>query len=307
VIQAAVRRHGFCKALAWWGDFGQEKVFQLFIHKHQELAGNLAVQLDGKGDFLKVRVELDSLGKLKLRGGEVNMTIDLAARDPACSVGPPKRHRFGHPHCLRIDNNLPKAKRRHFVVDMGCPKVLHRWKTVCLQHAKEKEESAQMAVARGAMDAACKVMDKYDIDIENGTAAGLQTAAQSMMNGLFKPASPVKATAVLLPPAATAATAQAVPGSTNQRWVSDKEVTHCTVCMQGFSALQGRFKHHCRACGCVACGSCSEGQAVLEQWFDDQPPHALQLSRSHKPLRVCGTCHASGHGQVATMTADKQP
>lgn len=44
-------------------------------------------------------------------------------------------------------------------------------------------------------------------------------------------------------------------------WVSDEEALECMLCEAEFGIL--RRRHHCRQCGAVICGNCSEKTAVL--------------------------------------------
>ena len=45
-------------------------------------------------------------------------------------------------------------------------------------------------------------------------------------------------------------------------WVPKSEVKECNLCANKFSI--SRWKHHCRVCGSVVCGSCSESKVPLE-------------------------------------------
>ncbi|KAI1882086.1 hypothetical protein AGOR_G00247070 [Albula goreensis] len=47
------------------------------------------------------------------------------------------------------------------------------------------------------------------------------------------------------------------------RWIRDNEVTMCMKCKEPFNALTRR-RHHCRACGYVVCGKCSDNKVALE-------------------------------------------
>ncbi|KRZ04474.1 Pleckstrin homology domain-containing family F member 2, partial [Trichinella zimbabwensis] len=59
-------------------------------------------------------------------------------------------------------------------------------------------------------------------------------------------------------------------------WIPDSEAAMCMHCQKvQFNVFQRR--HHCRKCGLVVCGSCSNKRFLL--------PH-----QSNKPLRVCLTC-----------------
>lgn len=59
-------------------------------------------------------------------------------------------------------------------------------------------------------------------------------------------------------------------------WVPDERVTMCQKCHVDFSILLRR--HHCRACGQVVCGNCSEDRAPLKY-------------KNYKSDRVCKQCY----------------
>ncbi|XP_059098625.1 pleckstrin homology domain-containing family F member 2-like isoform X6 [Tigriopus californicus] len=59
-------------------------------------------------------------------------------------------------------------------------------------------------------------------------------------------------------------------------WVPDSEAPVCMLCKKSQFSLVNR-RHHCRKCGAVVCGGCSNRKAILP-------------SQSTKPLRVCDTC-----------------
>ncbi|XP_007642856.1 FYVE, RhoGEF and PH domain-containing protein 2 isoform X1 [Cricetulus griseus] len=68
------------------------------------------------------------------------------------------------------------------------------------------------------------------------------------------------------------------------QWVRDKMVTMCMRCQEPFNALTRR-RHHCRACGYVVCGKCSDYRAELK--YD-----------SNRPNRVCLACYTFLTGNV---------
>lgn len=91
-----------------------------------------------------------------------------------------------------------------------------------------------------------------------------------------------------LPPATLVATAR--QERPNVVWVPDEEVTQCPLCSRQFGVLRGR--HHCRACGCVVCGSCSTKGLRLAG-----PGTSKQ--------RVCDTCwDLRQHHKTASLTED---
>lgn len=60
------------------------------------------------------------------------------------------------------------------------------------------------------------------------------------------------------------------------RWIPDEEAPQCMSCTQTFTTF--RRRHHCRCCGGVFCGICSNSQAPL-------PKFGL-----NKAVRVCRNC-----------------
>ena len=64
------------------------------------------------------------------------------------------------------------------------------------------------------------------------------------------------------------------------RWVPDEEGAGCSICHMEFSIT--RRRHHCRRCGSLVCGSCSDHFISL----DDSISH----SQSSAPVRVCDRC-----------------
>lgn len=65
-------------------------------------------------------------------------------------------------------------------------------------------------------------------------------------------------------------------------WIPDKKVRVCMVCMEAKFTMTNR-RHHCRNCGKVCCGACSNVKAVLNQ---------------DKPERVCTQCHSKLGGKA---------
>lgn len=55
----------------------------------------------------------------------------------------------------------------------------------------------------------------------------------------------------------------AAPSGFDANWVPDSEVNECPCCSRQFHLLQP--KHHCRACGRVVCGICSNNRLFLPQ------------------------------------------
>ncbi|KAK9517738.1 hypothetical protein VZT92_023083 [Zoarces viviparus] len=67
------------------------------------------------------------------------------------------------------------------------------------------------------------------------------------------------------------------------RWIRNNEVTVCMKCQEPFNLLTRR-RHHCRACGCVVCGKCSDNKVALE--YD-----------GNKLNKVCKACYPILSGQ----------
>ncbi|XP_042322287.1 FYVE, RhoGEF and PH domain-containing protein 2 isoform X2 [Sceloporus undulatus] len=72
-------------------------------------------------------------------------------------------------------------------------------------------------------------------------------------------------------------------GNRAPQWIRDKLVTMCMRCKDPFNAITRR-RHHCRACGYVVCGRCSNYKAELQ--YD-----------KNGPKRVCMECYnfLTGH------------
>lgn len=66
-----------------------------------------------------------------------------------------------------------------------------------------------------------------------------------------------------------------VLGTKAPLWVPDARVTMCMLCLAEFSITWRR--HHCRACGRIICGNCSENKAPLRYL-------------KYMPARVCDDC-----------------
>eukprot|EP01103_Thecamoeba_quadrilineata_P000447 TRINITY_DN10384_c0_g1_i1.p1 TRINITY_DN10384_c0_g1~~TRINITY_DN10384_c0_g1_i1.p1 ORF type:complete len:678 (-),score=105.84 TRINITY_DN10384_c0_g1_i1:121-1851(-) len=58
-------------------------------------------------------------------------------------------------------------------------------------------------------------------------------------------------------------------------WQHDHATNHCTICTQTFSLVNR--KHHCRYCGQVVCGNCSNQRVDIPQW-------------NMKAVRICPNC-----------------
>eukprot|EP00050_Salpingoeca_kvevrii_P007878 m.299260 g.299260 ORF g.299260 m.299260 type:complete len:550 (-) comp14078_c0_seq1:124-1773(-) len=71
-------------------------------------------------------------------------------------------------------------------------------------------------------------------------------------------------------------------------WIPDNKVSTCMVCQTvEFTLLQRR--HHCRKCGKVVCGACSQHKA-------------MGIGKSGKPERICNLCHEDLAGGRAKVT-----
>jgi hypothetical protein len=67
------------------------------------------------------------------------------------------------------------------------------------------------------------------------------------------------------------------------RWALDESSASCNRCAGVFSAMQRR--HHCRWCGCLVCGSCSQTKRQLP------PADFGGLHAEYKaPQSVCAVC-----------------
>ncbi|XP_022650017.1 pleckstrin homology domain-containing family F member 1 homolog isoform X2 [Varroa jacobsoni] len=79
-------------------------------------------------------------------------------------------------------------------------------------------------------------------------------------------------------------------------WVPDSDAGKCMVCKETKFTLLNR-RHHCRKCGCVVCGNCSQHKFMLP-------------AQSSKPLRVCDSCFdilSMGKGDFADIDLSSVP
>ncbi|XP_041485704.1 RUN and FYVE domain-containing protein 2-like isoform X1 [Lytechinus variegatus] len=68
---------------------------------------------------------------------------------------------------------------------------------------------------------------------------------------------------------------EVVQSAEGRVWADDKDVKNCMTCDKPFSV--SRRKHHCRNCGGIYCGLCSD--------------NLMPLPSSAKPVRVCDNCN----------------
>ncbi|XP_068104408.1 FYVE, RhoGEF and PH domain-containing protein 1 isoform X2 [Hyperolius riggenbachi] len=68
--------------------------------------------------------------------------------------------------------------------------------------------------------------------------------------------------------------------------IREKEVTMCMKCQEAFNSITKR-RHHCKACGHVVCGKCSEFRARL-------------VYDNNRTNRVCVDCYTALHGSTSS-------
>ncbi|KAM9324732.1 FYVE, RhoGEF and PH domain-containing protein 1 [Gastrophryne carolinensis] len=68
--------------------------------------------------------------------------------------------------------------------------------------------------------------------------------------------------------------------------IREKEVTMCMKCQEAFNSITKR-RHHCKACGHVVCGKCSEFRARL-------------VYDNNRTNRVCIDCYSALHGSLSS-------
>ncbi|XP_019524820.1 PREDICTED: FYVE, RhoGEF and PH domain-containing protein 1 isoform X1 [Hipposideros armiger] len=74
--------------------------------------------------------------------------------------------------------------------------------------------------------------------------------------------------------------------------IREKEVTMCMRCQEPFNSITKR-RHHCKACGHVVCGKCSEFRARL-------------IYDNNRSNRVCTDCYVALHGVPGSSPACSQ-
>merc|ERR1712079_407644 len=72
-------------------------------------------------------------------------------------------------------------------------------------------------------------------------------------------------------------------------WQQDSEATSCGICLKEFGLA--RRKHHCRNCGGIFCGKCSDNQMKL-------PSSAKPLRGVTTATRCCWTATRSFHDSM---------
>uniref|UniRef100_A0A7S4NXQ6 FYVE-type domain-containing protein n=1 Tax=Paramoeba aestuarina TaxID=180227 RepID=A0A7S4NXQ6_9EUKA len=74
------------------------------------------------------------------------------------------------------------------------------------------------------------------------------------------------------------------------KWLQDDAADKCSACESPFNFYT--WRHHCRACGGLFCGSCSSKNAILWQFVPLSSPAPLDGNGSSyvNPLRVCNPC-----------------
>uniref|UniRef100_V9KI26 FYVE, RhoGEF and PH domain-containing protein 2-like protein n=1 Tax=Callorhinchus milii TaxID=7868 RepID=V9KI26_CALMI len=81
-------------------------------------------------------------------------------------------------------------------------------------------------------------------------------------------------------------------GKRAPRWIRDNHVTMCMRCKEAFNPITRR-RHHCRACGYVVCGKCSDYKAELQ--YDE-----------NRTNRVCRDCYVVLKGAAEGDDREKE-
>lgn len=76
-------------------------------------------------------------------------------------------------------------------------------------------------------------------------------------------------------------------------WVPDSEASVCMNCKKSQFTMLNR-RHHCRKCGAVVCGPCSNKKFLLP-------------NQSSKPLRVCAHCYETLSAAKKAQGGPQQP
>ncbi len=73
-------------------------------------------------------------------------------------------------------------------------------------------------------------------------------------------------------------------------WVSDETVTSCYKCDSYFSFTNR--KHHCRNCGKIFCGFCSNNWTTIPDYIETVPKKSSYWDYIYDEQRVCDKCFA---------------
>lgn len=72
-------------------------------------------------------------------------------------------------------------------------------------------------------------------------------------------------------------------------WQADDQANECFICHSKFTLFFRR--HHCRKCGRVVCGRCSQARSTyLPSTYVVSPPSQIFLESPHVPHRTCDVC-----------------
>lgn len=88
-------------------------------------------------------------------------------------------------------------------------------------------------------------------------------------------------------------------GSTSA-WQADASSNHCFLCLQTFGWFH--WRHHCRRCGELVCGSCSPFKG-LGRTLKGAPDKVLTLVKRNAQQRVCSKCHLDA--KTSTKASDR--
>lgn len=77
---------------------------------------------------------------------------------------------------------------------------------------------------------------------------------------------------------------------TRLKWVDDSHASRCNICNEKFRMFLRR--HHCRICGNIFCGTCSDNWHVIPECIN-HIPSATGMKKDidrNTPVRMCDTC-----------------
>lgn len=84
---------------------------------------------------------------------------------------------------------------------------------------------------------------------------------------------------------------------TKNHWKPDSEVSYCSDCRRAFNIINRR--HHCRKCGDIFCGQCTNYTARLDQDCHFNPKGVIS--------RVCRLCHDDYQSRIILLVKNSEP
>lgn len=145
-------------------------------------------QLQGKGDFIPVQLELEPSGTFSIKDHPSGVLKDsikvnvftFREETGQATIRHPKSARKGHPHCFRVEIGK-KKDRKKFIISLASKEDLHEW-MICLYGGASSEQAAALDVRTYGYLDVCTIFGQLSAAAECGydcgVVAGDRTPAQ---------------------------------------------------------------------------------------------------------------------------------